>query len=267
MKAAQQLQKAFETIPLLCGLQPSDFRISELRGYTNWNFRLQDKQRDWVLRIPRPETNRFINREAEAHNQTLVGGIGLAPACLWRDRDGMTMTTTLAAARELQASDFGNDAIFDLVAGRLWQLHNSRLEFEGLLHIGVEIERYYALLSATMQKSLAADYQRGQRLLSNLELQDSPVCPSHSDPVLENLLLEKGGLWLIDWEYSAMASPYWDLATLANAAALNTQQCSRLLQSYCAAGATLEESTLHNYRQLLQLLSDCWMAVFANRDQ
>lgn len=267
MKTAARLQQAFETIPLLQGLAPSDFYISELRGYTNWNFRLQDQQRDWVLRIPRPETNRFINREAEAHNQVLASAAGLAPACLWRNNEGMTITATLAAGRELLPADFDHGAVCDLVGRRLWQLHDSRLEFQGLLHIGEEIERYYRLLSPTGQESLSTSYQQAQRLLAGLERHDRPVCPSHSDPVLENLLLEQDRLWLIDWEYSAMASPYWDLATVANAAGMGARQSAGLLRGYCAGGAIMEESKLHNYRQLLQLLNDCWMAVFANRDQ
>jgi hypothetical protein len=61
-----------------------------------------------------------------------------------------------------------------------------------------------------------------------------------------------------------MASPYWDLATLCNAANLDLAQSQRLLRVYCAGRPLMEESVLFDYRELLKLLSDCWIAALAN---
>ena len=47
------------------------------------------------------------------------------------------------------------------------------------------------------------------------------------------------------------------------AAALDDAQSVALLQLYCAGGPQMEESLLFDYRNLLQLLSDCWMAALA----
>jgi thiamine kinase-like enzyme len=69
---------------------------------------------------------------------------------------------------------------------------------------------------------------------------------------------------MIDWEYSAMASPYWDLATLCNAAQLDLAQSRQLLRDYCTDAAQMKESTLFDYRGLLKLLNDCWMAALAD---
>jgi hypothetical protein len=60
-----------------------------------------------------------------------------------------------------------------------------------------------------------------------------------------------------------MASPYWDLATICNSAGLNETKSRQLLQIYCEAAGPMKESTLFHYRELLQLLSDCWMSAFA----
>ena len=88
-----------------------------------------------------------------------------------------------------------------------------------------------------------------------------PAVPSHNDPVLDNLLLDGERTLLIDWEFSAMASPLWDLATLANAANLGPAACRLLLESYCVGGSRVEESALYAFRNLLALLDDCWMAA------
>jgi thiamine kinase-like enzyme len=104
---------------------------------------------------------------------------------------------------------------------------------------------------------------QAQRILSLLESDGENQVPSHRDPVLGNLLMAENRLWLIDWEYSAMASPYWDLAILCNEADLDLPQSRLLLQAYCVDGPAMKESTLFDYRGLLKLLSDCWMAALA----
>jgi thiamine kinase-like enzyme len=101
-------------------------------------------------------------------------------------------------------------------------------------------------------------------VLKLLQTRDDIYVASHNDLVLENLMFDNSRLWLIDWEYSAMASPYWDLATLCNAANLDLQQSQRLLRVYCAGEWVMEESILFDYRGLLKLLSDCWMVALTD---
>jgi thiamine kinase-like enzyme len=120
------------------------------------------------------------------------------------------------------------------------------------------------MLSGTDQQRLGPRLQQAERVLKLLQTRDGDYVASHNDLVLDNLMLDDTRLWLIDWEYSAMASPYWDLATLCNAANLDLAQSQRLLRVYCAGSRVMEESILFDYRELLKLLSDCWMAALAD---
>ncbi len=93
------------------------------------------------------------------------------------------------------------------------------------------------------------------------------LVPSHNDLVLENILIDATGqIWLIDWEYSSMASPYWDLATLCNAAKLDQTQCAWLITEYGNHCLNLVPEILSDYRYMLGVLSNCWMAVFGETD-
>ncbi len=93
------------------------------------------------------------------------------------------------------------------------------------------------------------------------------LVPSHNDLVLENILTDAAGqIWLIDWEYSSMASPYWDLATLCNAANLDQTHCAWLLAEYGKHYINLVPEILFDYRYMLDVLSTCWMAVFGETD-
>jgi thiamine kinase-like enzyme len=258
------LDWAFAHIPLLAGRTAEDFHIAALPGYTNRNYRLHNPAEDWVLRMPRPLTNRLIDRSAEAHNQTLAHRLGLAPQVAWRNDDGVTLTPTLARSRNLRAADLMRDDLLASVVEPFQRLHRSALRFHGGLDLRSTLRQHYELLQSDQREGFAARMTQAQRVLSLLETDESEAVPSHRDPVSGNLLLEGRRLWLIDWEYSAMASPYWDLAILCNEADLDLAQSRRLLQAYCVGGPAMKESILFDYRGLLKLLNDCWMAALVS---
>ena len=233
-----------------------------LPGFTNDNFRLQNRREDWILRLPRARTNQYIDRVAEAHNQSIAAMLGIAPEVAWRDAEGTSLTPTLASTRALAAADF-DDGKLPRVVAPLRRLHRSEQAFKGRVEPGPTLARYAALLDPSTRRRFEPRLRQAERVIGRLEVEDASPVPSHNDLVLENLLLGADRLWIIDWEYSAMASPYWDLATLCNAAGLDFAQSRRLLHAYCADGEQMEESVLFDYRGLLQLLGDCWMEVFA----
>jgi len=256
-----ELEALFARIPPLVGRLASEFTITPLPGYTNRNLRLHDGEQDWVLRVPRASTNRFVDRAAEAHNQALACDLGIAPRPAWRDASGLMLTPTLARSHNPSALDFADRGRLESLLKPVRRLHLSQPAFRGRVELAELLVRYYAMLDPALQRKYRHRLRAAQELLPLLDDHDVDYVPSHNDLVLENLLLDDGRVWLIDWEFSSQASPYWDLATLCNAARLDYAQSVELLRAYCADGPLMEESVLFYYRNLLQLLSDCWMAA------
>jgi thiamine kinase-like enzyme len=258
------IQQVFSRAPELADFTPDDFAITRLAGYTNQNFRLYNHQQDWILRIPRAKTDRFIDREAEALNQTLASQLQIAPQVSWRDHEGITLTPTLSTSRALCAADFGNDTMLQIIVEPIQRLHRSGLSFRGKVNLQELLSNHFEILNEHDQQRLGPRLRQAERVLKLLRTRDAAYVASHNDLVLGNLMFDNTRLWLIDWEYSAMASPYWDLATLCNAAKLDLAQSQRLLRTYCAGSLVMEDSILFDYRELLKLLSDCWMAALAD---
>jgi thiamine kinase-like enzyme len=263
-QVSSEIRRAFAEIPQLANLCPESFTITVLPGYTNNNFRIHNDEHDWVLRLPRSATDRFIDRDAEAHNQTLAHQLELAPQVAWRNDDGITLTQTLRSSRNLRVADFNTDDCVAFIVKPLQILHRSGLCFQGGETLANTLICHYELLDTARREDFAPRMAQAQRILCLLENDDQEWVPSHRDPVLGNLLLAEGRLWLIDWEYSAMASPYWDLAVLCNEAQLDLPQSRLLLLAYCVDGPPMKESTLFDYRGLLKLLNDCWMAALVD---
>jgi len=257
-------ERLFLQVPLLADKAPGDFTITPLPGYTNRNYRLFNRRHDWVLRVPRSTTGQFIDRAAEAANQDCASDLELAPRPLWRDASGLSLTPTLAASRSVTSADLAEASILRAIADSLGKLHRSGIRFQGRVQLGQLLERYYSLLSGEQRRKFRQRMDAARHRLPLLQDRDAAYVASHNDLVLENLLLQRRRVWLIDWEFSAMASPYWDLATICNAAGFDDRQSRQLLNVYCAGGEVMEESLLLDYRNLLQLLSDCWMAALVN---
>lgn len=255
-----ELDRAFARVTPLRQRRPDEYHVSPLPGYTNHNYRLRNQREDWVLRIPKANTCAWIDREAEAHNQAQAARLELAPCVEWRDDSGYSLTPTLPG-RALQPADLDDPGTRRMLADALGRLHRGGLDFRGRVDLAELIPRYSGMTPPAVQRQLSPRLRRAEITLRWLQDRDLPVVASHNDLILENLLLDRGRLWIIDWEFSAMASPYWDLATLCNAAGLQPPRAAELMRDYCARNPPMEESVLCAYRDLIQLLNDCWMAA------
>src|SRR5262249_31753947 len=80
--------------------------------------------------------------------------------------------------------------------------------------------------------------RRAEAARAALERSAAPFVPSHVDPVAHNFVRARdGALYLIDWEYAAMAEPLWDLAAVAIEAELDAALEEVLLAAYFGPAA------------------------------
>ena len=262
-----ELENVFELVPPLADFRPEDFRISTLPGFTNQNFHLKNTQHDWVLRIPKPETNQYLNRKYESHNANLANKLSIAPECVWRNETGLSLTMTLQNSKPLIKANLSNENNLNNLAATLGRLHKSRKKFKGTVNLEDLLHRYYKLIPKRLQNRIKPSYRMALRKLESLSVIENILVPSHNDLVLENILFDESEkIWFIDWEYASMASPYWDLATLCNAADFNQTKCAAFLDAYRKFNTNLDIEILFEYRYMLKLLSICWMAVFTTID-
>ena len=259
------LNAVFKRIPLLQSFRVDDFKVSRLAGFTNYNFHLKNSANDWVLRIPKQETNQFINRAFEASNVDAVTQSGLTPEVVWRDNSGLSLTTNCAQARPFKLEDMRNESTLISLLKCIARLHTGRFKFCGEIDLVELVIRHFDQLPEGSIALLKPYLTITMEKLSVFEKQDKLKVPSHNDLVLENILIQADQrLWIIDWEYSALTSPYWDLATLCNSARFDTAQNRHLLDLYGVEAFDLDARILGNYQYVLQFLSTCWMATFSD---
>jgi len=257
----------FKRIPVLRELNRNNIQISKLPGDTNNNFRLQSEGVDWVLRVPKKSTNQYINRQFETNNVYIAEALGLLPKCCWRDQSGLSLIKTLPGTRPVSGDDFKKITVARQLMDSIRSLHDCQQKFLGQVDLVELLTRYYRLMPISYREIAASIYRVAQHKANELSFNDEQLRPSHNDLVLENILIDDTGrIWIIDWEYSSMASPYWDLATICNSFELNCAQSRDLLENYLQHTAVKEFDTLMDYRYVLQVLSICWIATFTDTD-
>ena len=160
-----------------------------------------------------------------------------------------------------------NESTLGELLKTICRLHKTNNKFLGAVDLADLLSRYYEQVPGHLQNQIEPGYRKAIAKLENLPDKEEMLVPSHNDLVLDNILIDAAGqIWLIDWEYSSMASPYWDLATLCNAAKLDQAQCAWLITEYGIHCPNLVPEILSDYRYMLDVLSTCWMAVFVETD-
>ena len=287
---SSELKQVLSIIPLFSDLPFSAISIQQLAGLTNKNYLLSTTRGQYVLRIPRESGHLAINRNYEALNHTTAQHLGLAPEVLWREKDehadltGTSLCVYLADSEALTlkgTNSLKNPLVMDQIANSLRTLQNNCESLKGVLDVSITkklLQHYFNLCHREQQSVFQQDYQVALQLLTMQEHSSLPLVPSHVDLVLENILIEKATekstkadninarypkIRFIDWEYSAMASPFWDLAVLSNAASLTECEAELFLKKVFSHCQSDDVVTLKHYRVIVKVVSACWHGAYS----
>lgn len=253
-------REALGQIPNLAVVPADAWTVSRLGGITNRNYRLQYGDLDYVLRLPGSGGHQYLDRVAGFHNAALADSIGIAPSVLFSDASrGWQLSRFLEGARSLTADDFHDPDTLMAIGGLIGRLQSSGADFHNLMRPFAISDRYLVLAPEPRLQTLR---RRAAWLEAALEADMIPLVPSHIDPNPTNFLrLADGTLRLIDWEFSAMADPCWDLAAIALDTDLDSREVDRLLAGAGHADASSLHRHLALFKTALCLVAASWAFV------
>jgi thiamine kinase-like enzyme len=245
----------------LSGKEPG-WAVTPLAGLTNRSFLLQREGEGAVLRLPGAGTVRYIDRQVELHNHGLAAELEIAPEIVFGEPCCL-VTRYVANAEALTPESFRDPAVIDAVGRLLARLHRSGRAFRGRMELFPKIDQYLALAGTEVPAALRRLCELAQPARAALEAHPVVWVPSHIDPSPANFLQSQRKLFLIDWEYSAMCEPAWDLAGLTMEAGLDAAQRRRLLHAYEAPDGESFQVRVELFRALLHLVAATWAAAQA----
>lgn len=190
--------------------------IESVGGMTNKNFKIFMNNEYYILRIPGNGTGKIISRYDEKYNSLVANNLGLDTDILYFDEEnGVKIAKYINNAETINPKTAKRKENMIEITNLLRSLHKSNMKFSNEFNVFNKIEEYEKLLkesNGTNFKDYSIVKQQVLELKEILKDLGEESVPCHNDTVPENFVKNNDKLHLVDWEYSGMNDPMWDLA-------------------------------------------------------
>ncbi len=242
---------------------PQAVSITRLGGLTNLVFKVESNGDAYVLRLPGKGTEAYIDRKAEGVAARAAGKAGVSPELIHFDAASGMMVTAFVAAATMTPETFRTAKGAPARAAQvLRQLHNSGQTFSTRFDLFKMIDDYLKVLKTKKGKvpeGYAAVLRQAEDARTALAAHKLPLAPCHCDPLCENFLDTGARMWLVDWEYSGMNDPMWDLGDISVEAGFTPAHDSEMLQTYFGREpSAAERGRMVIYKAMCDLLWTLW---------
>ena len=252
-----EARAALAAIPMLAGYEG---QLGRLGGLTNLVFRAGDL----CLRIPGKGTEEYINRANEAVAAREAAKAGVSPDVLYVDaKTGVMVTRFIAGAETMSPEKFKVRLGSPARAGQAFRkLHRSGAVFPFRFELFAMIDDYLKVLS-TKDVALPDGYhdvvREAEVVRAALAAHAIPLAACHCDPLCENFLDAGDRMWIVDWEYSGMNDPLWDLGDLSVEGKFDAAQDEELMRAYFGREPKpAERGRVVIYKAMCDLLWTLW---------
>ena len=248
-----------EKISSLLSQEEEVLSVEQLGGMTNQNYLAKTTNKQYIVKFFGKGTEKLINRQDEKYNLELLKDLDLDVKNYLFDIDaGIKVNEYIESAITLDSTSIKTK--FDKIAPILQTIHASGKELRGEFAPFEEIKKYESLIE---EKIPYANYEAVREAVFSLEKRltdlgvDRKSC--HIDLVPENFIESpQGRLYLIDWEYSSMNDPMWDLAALFLESEFTSQEEEVFLSHYESDQTPVSREKIAIYKILQDAIWSLW---------
>ena len=248
-----------EKISSLLSEEEEVLSVEQLGGMTNQNYLAKTTNKQYIIKFFGKGTEKLINRQDEKYNLELLKDLDLdVKNYLFDIEAGIKVNEYIESAITLDSTSIKTK--FDKIAPILQTIHASGKELRGEFAPFEEIKKYESLIE---EKIPYANYEAVREEVFSLEKRladlgvDRKSC--HIDLVPENFIESpQGRLYLIDWEYSSMNDPMWDLAALFLESEFTRQEEETFLSHYESDQTPVSREKITIYKILQDTIWSLW---------
>lgn len=248
-----------EKISSLLSQEEEVLSVEQLGGMTNQNYLVKTANKQYIVKFFGKGTEKLINRQDEKYNLELLKDLDLdVKNYLFDIEAGIKVNEYIESAITLDSTSIKTK--FDKIVPILQTIHASGKELRGEFAPFEEIKKYESLIE---EKIPYANYETVREEVFSLEKRladlgvDRKSC--HIDLVPENFIESpQGRLYLIDWEYSSMNDPMWDLAALFLESEFTRQEEEAFLSHYESDQTPVSREKITIYKILQDTIWSLW---------
>lgn len=214
-------------------------------GLTNYNYIIDVNGIEYVVRIPGAMTNEMIDRKIEGVNNSIASEFGVNSECVYFDEvSGIKISLYIKNSKNIALADPCNPINLRAVSSLMKKIHSSKKHFPNFFDWKSELNKYEKIISE-LNGGFFLDYaELKNQLLDFMEknIKNEISVPCHNDTVPENFVVDGSGrTYLIDWEYSGMNDPSWDVAAYILESKLTEDAIEFLVLDYYGKYPTLDD--------------------------
>jgi thiamine kinase-like enzyme len=234
----EQARDALARLPQFQGVDREAVAIERLGGLTNLVFRVDAAGERYCLRIAGKGTEDYIDRKVEAHNARVAARAGVSAEVLFFDQaDGLMLTRFIGGTTTMTPESFIATPGAPARAARAFrQLHDCGETFQFRFELFAMIDDYLGTLAkrgAELPEGYHDAVKEAEAVRQALDAHPARLAPCHCDPLSENFLDDGRRMWIVDWEYSGMNDPIWDLGDLSVEAGFGEAEDREMMAAYC----------------------------------
>ena len=233
--------------------------VEQLGGMTNQNYLVKTSSNQYIVKFFGKGTDKLIDRQNEKFNLELLKDLKLdVENYLFDIEAGIKVNQYIENAETLDSATIKTK--FEKIAPILQTIHASGKELKGEFAPFEEIKKYESLIQGEISYPNYEAVRKSVLSLKN-ELErigvDKKSC--HIDLVPENFIEGPDGhLYLIDWEYSSMNDPMWDLAALFLESEFTPEEEADFLAYYEGDKTPVSREKIRIYKILQDFIWSLW---------
>ena len=233
--------------------------VEQLGGMTNQNYLVQTSSNRYIVKFFGKGTEKLIDRKNEKFNLELLKDLKLdVENYLFDIEAGIKVNQYIENAETLDSATIKTK--FEKIAPILQTIHASGKELKGEFAPFDEIKKYESLIQGEIYYP---NYEAVRKSVFSLkeELEQIGIEKKscHIDLVPENFIEGPDGhLYLIDWEYSSMNDPMWDLAALFLESEFTPEEEEDFLAHYESEKTPVSREKVRIYKILQDIIWSLW---------
>jgi thiamine kinase-like enzyme len=248
-----QLEAVIAAVPAWRGHEPAITPIEA--GRTNRNYRVDVGTGTFFLRLSHEDTALLgIDRVAEYEAALAAAAAGVGPEVVAHLPEHGCLITVWVPGEPLTEGDMEQGSVLAEVVRVVSTIHAGPAlptTFDAF-RVVEEYRRVSEERGVAIPDAYEPAHARAERIEAALARAPVPPCPCHNDLLADNFLKGTEGFWLVDFEYSGMGDPFFDLGNLSINNGLSEASQERLLLLMFG-----EPTDAHRARlQLMRIMSD-----------
>ena len=254
------IEQVIAAIPSWIGRSVTAARIPA--GLTNTNYRVEVDGVAHFVRIPGGATDLLaVDRANELVNTRAAAIAGVSPRVLHTVPEWDVFVLEWLPAATMSVESLNAPGMPTRIAATLRQLHGGP-SFRDRFDMFRLVERYLGVVDdrgIPIPAGYRAHLDRIPRIETALAAHPVAVVPCHNDLLADNYLDDGDRLWLVDYEYSGMNDPAFELGNTCQELAFDDGQVAELCAAYFGTATPARLARL----RLQMIMSDMGWTLWA----